>query len=164
MTEDADPTSDTTPAKRAIPRWRRWLYRLISVVVVPLILLSAIEGGLRLFGYGYNPDFFLRVPGRDAYASNPRFTWTYFPPAIGCEPEPVYVPATKGANVFRVFVVGGSAAQGVPDPSFNFSRILEVMLADAFPDKDIEVHNVAITAINSHVNLPIVRACAALEP
>ena len=160
----ADHAPAGAPTERPTPRWRRWLYRLISVVVVPLVLLAMIEGGLRLCGFGYPAGFFLRVPGRDAYTSNPCFGWTYFPRAVSGPPEPIYVPTEKGTEVFRVFVLGGSAAKGVPDPAYSFSRILDVMLESAFPETTFEVHNLGIQAINSHANLPIARACASLEP
>src|SRR5207249_5491162 len=60
--------------------------------------------------------------------------------------------------------VGESAAQGFPDPSTSFARVLEVMLRDRYPDTHFEVVNTAVTAINSHVILPIARECAGFQP
>jgi tetratricopeptide (TPR) repeat protein len=66
--------------------------------------------------------------------------------------------------VYRIFVVGGSAAQGMPDQSFAFCRVLKVMLETAYPQRRFEVINAAMTAINSHVVREIVRDCADFEP
>jgi tetratricopeptide (TPR) repeat protein len=49
---------------------------------------------------------------------------------------------------------------GDPEPAFGFPRILEVLLRDAMPGKKIEVINVAVTAINSHVIRGIAQDCA----
>ena len=85
-------------------------------------------------------------------------------PAFACPtPEPCILSA-KPAGTVRIFVLGGSAAQGIPDPSFSFGRILEVMLRERYPDVKFEVVNAAMTAINSHVALEIARDCAAHQP
>jgi hypothetical protein len=70
---------------------------------------------------------------------------------------------SKSTNTLRVFVFGESAAYGDPQPKFGLPRMLEVLLRERFADKRIEVINVAMTAINSHVVLPIARECARLN-
>ena len=59
--------------------------------------------------------------------------------------------STKPAGTIRVFVLGDSAAQGFPNPSFGFGRILEVMLRQRYPDVKFEVINVAMSAISSRL-------------
>ena len=76
---------------------------------------------------------------------------------------PCFISA-KASGAVRIFVLGSSAAQGVPNPSFSFGRILEVMLRERYPDVKFEVINAAMTAINSHVALEIARDCAAHQP
>ena len=49
---------------------------------------------------------------------------------------------------------------GDPQPAYGASRYLEVLLRERFPGKKFEVINLGITAINSHVILPIARECA----
>lgn len=44
---------------------------------------------------------------------------------------------------------------GDPEPAFGFGRMLEILLSARYPDKKFEVVNLAVTAINSHVILPI---------
>src|SRR5436305_11939586 len=74
------------------------------------------------------------------------------------------LPAVKPRGTYRVFVLGESAARGHPDPSNSFSRVLEVMLRDRYPDKHFEVVNAAMIAINSHIVLPIARQCLEHSP
>ncbi len=140
--------------------WKTWLFRVTAAVFIPLLSFGTLESGLRVFGYGNPTDFFVKIQGRDAYTPNPRFGWRFFRPEIARRPEPYVLPARKGADTFRIFVLGESAAMGIPDPAFGFGRILEGMLRDRYPGIRFEVINAAMTAINSHAILPIVRDCA----
>ena len=88
---------------------------------------------------------------------NERFGWG-FPAPLG--PSAAELNSDKPSDTIRVFVLGESAAMGDPEPAFGFSRILEVLLRERFPGSRFEVINVAFTAINSHVILPIARDCA----
>lgn len=141
-------------------RWTMWLFRVAAMALIPALSFGVLELSLRIFGYGYPTSFFIKIKGRDAYTTNPRFGWRFFPSEIARHPEPCYLPARKDANAFRIFVLGSSAAMGMPEPAFSFGRILEMMLRDQYPGIKFEVVNTAMTAINSHVILPIVRECA----
>lgn len=137
-------------------RGRRWLFWFITVVVVPACLLLVLEVALRLLGIGFSTRYFQPVPDRsDALMGNPRFGWSYFPPAIARMPEPFVMHGTKKPGTIRIFVIGSSAALGFPMPAFSFSRILEVMLRERFPALEFEVINTSIVAINSHVCVAI---------
>ncbi len=152
-------------AERTTLSWRRrWAYRFILLVVIPLGLLAITEGALRLVGVGYRTSLFVRIPGADAYTTNPNFGRRFFSRALNRAPLPPHMPAKKGPTTYRVFVLGGSAAQGVPDPSVGFGRMLQVMLAQTYPDARFEVINAAMTAVNSYVVLPVTRNCARFEP
>ena len=145
-----------------MPLRRLWLFRIIAAVVIPLLIIGAFESGLRLAGYGYPTSFFLKskIAGRDYYVSNDRFGYRFFPPALARTPLSQRMAATKPAHTSRVFVFGESAAMGDPDPSFGAWRYLKVLLSERYPGTDFEVVCVAMTAINSHVVLPIARECA----
>jgi len=57
----------------------------------------------------------------------------------------------KRENAFRVFVMGGSSAQGFPfSPNGTFSRYIRDRLELIYPNKYIEVINLGITATNSY--------------
>jgi tetratricopeptide (TPR) repeat protein len=78
-------------------------------------------------------------------------------------PRPVALAPKKPAGTRRVFVFGESAAYGDPDPAFGMPRYLEVLLKNRYPGTEFEVVNVAMTAINSNVLLPIARDCEAQD-
>src|SRR5207344_3209805 len=71
--------------------------------------------------------------------------------------------ARKPAGVTRVFVLGESAAMGDPEPAFGPARYLEALLQLKHPGRRFEIVNVAFTAINSHVLLPLAQECARHE-
>ena len=91
---------------------------------------------------------------------NYRFGYRFFPPALTRTPVSLRMAVEKPAHTYRIFVFGESAALGDPDPSFGAWRYLQVLLRERFPGTDFEVVCVAMTAINSHVILPIARECA----
>ncbi len=147
-----------------LTRRRRWLFRG-ALLLAPLLLLGVVEIGLRVGGYGYNPDFFrrVRIGAEDYFVQNEDFSFRFFPRETARNPGPVRFPAHKAPGTFRVFIFGESAAMGDPAQSFAPYRYLEMMLREKYPDRKFELINVAFTAINSHVILPIARECAAHE-
>lgn len=149
--------------RRRFRGWRGWLLRLALLVLSPILCLGLLEAGLRLGGYGYPTTFFLGPDSRGNYTVNYRFGWRFFPRRLATQPHPCTLSA-KPPGTVRIFVFGGSAAQGFPDPSFSFGRILAVMLGRQYPGKQVEVVNAAMPAINSHAVLEIARDCAAHEP
>ncbi len=152
------------PQRPPLSRRRKWLYRLAAMTLVPALFFLALELGLRVFGYGYPTAFFVPIEGRDGLTTNPRFGWRFFPPRLARTPAICEIPAEKPEGTFRIVVLGGSAAMGTPDPAYGFSRYLQVMLEDRFPGRKFEVVNAAMTAINSHVALPIAHDCRRLRP
>jgi tetratricopeptide (TPR) repeat protein len=129
-----------------------------------MLLLSA-EGLLRLAGYGYYPHFFQKrmIQGRPVLTDNQAYGRRFFPPGLVRYPRPFTMPAVKPPGTLRIFVLGESAAMGDPDPKFGLPRMLQVLLRERFPNRRFEVVNAAMTAINSHVILPIARDCAAQQ-
>jgi hypothetical protein len=146
--------------------WKLWLFRIIAVIVVPILLLIFAEMGLRMVGFGYCPHALIKckLNGKKAYCDNLTFTRLFFPADLVRTFEPLVFYADKPDSTYRIFVLGSSAAMGVPEPAYNFSRILEVMLNNKYPQTNFEVINVATTAINSHVILPIAKDCARHQP
>lgn len=146
--------------------WRKWLYRLLAMTAVPAFFLILLEGLLRLYGYGYPAGFFLtkEIGGQEAYTDNPDFGRRFFPPGLTRGIAPTVFPGTKTAGTYRIFILGESAAMGYPDSAYHFGRILHAMLQDRYPDTRFEVVNTAMTAINSHVILPIARDCTDHQP
>ena len=143
--------------------WRGWVLRLSLCVLSPILCFGLLEGGLRLGGYGYPTGFFLGPDANGVCTTNYRFGWRFFPRPLARDPHPCTL-SLKPAGAVRIFVLGGSAAMGTPDPAFSFGKVLAVMLREQYPGVQFEVVNGAMTAINSHVALEIARDCAARQP
>ena len=134
-------------------------------MLLPFLVLGVIELSLRLVGYGYNPNFFkrLKIGGEEFFVQNEDFSLSFFPKELVRNPGPLRFPVHKPPGTYRIFVFGESAAMGDPAQSFAPDRYLEMLLREKHPGMHFEVINVAFTAINSHVILPIARECAAHE-
>jgi tetratricopeptide (TPR) repeat protein len=134
-------------------------------MLLPFVLLGLLEIAMRFCGYGYDPRFFnrLKIGGQDFFVQNEDFSLRFFPKEIARNPGPVRFPVHKAPGTFRIFIFGESAAMGDPAPDLAPDRYLEMLLRAKYPDRKFEVINVAFTAINSHVILPIARECAARE-
>jgi len=156
--------SPAVPSANLSPR-RKWLFRLLVVFVLPLIALGALELLLRLLGFGFDPSFFKRtmISGKDCYVGNDSFSLRFFPRSLARTAPPVVMPAAKAPGTFRIFIFGESAALGDPRPNYGAGSYLEVLLAGRFPQAKFEIVNTGITAINSHVILPIAEECAGHE-
>ena len=150
----------------AIRNRRIWLFRLVAIVTAPVVFLGLLELGLRAVGYGYNPHVAVRceIDHKPYLGENVKFAWRFFPPILAREFEPFAFPAQKPASTCRVFVLGSSAAQGIPNHAFCFGRFLQFMLQERFPGVNFEVITTAMAAINSHVVVEIAKDCARYEP
>jgi len=78
--------------------------------------------------------------------------------------DPFVFPSEKGRNDYRIFILGGSAAQGTPNGAYSFGRMLEVMLRKTYPEVGFEVITVAMPAINSHVVYQTANDCLEYDP
>ena len=154
-------TAESAPTPR-LPRKWSWKSRLAALVLSPLLAFAALEGGLRMAGYGYPTGFFLprSEGGKPVLIENDRFGWRFLGRALARSPYPVVLPAEKPTGAVRVFVLGESAAYGDPQPDFGLPRLLRAFLEARYPGTRFEVVNAAMTAINSHALLPIARDCA----
>jgi lysophospholipase L1-like esterase len=132
---------------------------LFSFLLTGLILLcfGVLEITLRVIGYGGNPDLFITesIQGSVYKKCNPQVGKRYFfrQTTLPRPSNDVFL-AQKPDNGYRIFVLGGSTALGFPYGNhIMFSRILQRRLQDTFPDRRIEVVNVAMTAVNSYAML-----------
>ena len=141
-----------------------WVYRVLAVVGIPSLLFLALEGGLRITRFG-RPATFLIPDDKPGYVrTNPDFVSFFLPRNFELRPLNFRLAARKTPNTVRVVVLGESAAQGVPVPSFALAAQLRAQLRARYPDKTIEVINTGIVAINSHVIYRIARDLAAYSP
>ncbi len=154
------------PARGHVTGLRLWLFRIMAVVLIPLILLILVELSLRIVGFGYPTSAIIKreFDGRQICINNLKFGWRFFPKRIAREIRAFVFPADKSPQTYRIFVLGGSAAMGTPEPSYSFSRILKVLLDTEYQDLEFEVVNIGMPAMNSHGVLEIAKDCARYEP
>jgi len=164
MSSDPETKED---AKEVVPvRRHHWALVVAVAVFVPVVILGIIELSLRIAGVGYSTDLLVpcTVNGRPASCYNLFFAAPFFPAGMVQTPRLYSIPATKPPGTFRIFVLGESAAMGDPDSAYGFSRYLEVMLRERYPSIRFEIVNTGSVAINSHVELPIVKGLAEQHP
>ena len=129
------------------------LFYAVSVLL-PVIFLVLLEIFLRIINYGYNFDQWVSI-GEGKYMINPNIGRKYFPsgdfyPTKSEDEFDIH----KKANAFRVFVLGGSSAEGFPySPLGSFSRYIKRRLELIYPNTPVEVINIGMTAINSYTLL-----------
>jgi tetratricopeptide (TPR) repeat protein len=156
----------SNPGKQPRSAGRAPLWVRISVAILsPIIFLLLVELGLSFLGYGLPKDFFVRWTSGDhtIHVANKFYCDHFVPSELSRAPEPSII-SVKGAGQFRVFVLGGSAANGDPVPAFGFCRQLEVLLNEHSNGIAFEVVNVAVTSMNSFVARRIAQDCAAYKP
>ncbi len=127
----------------------RWFY--LVLVLLPVIIVLLLEFSLRIFNYGRTYDQW--IPADEGRLTlNPEIAFRYF---YNTEKVPSanynYFDEVKKENSYRVFVMGGSSAAGFPySPNGAFSRYIRKRLELLYPERDIEVVNIAMSAINSY--------------
>jgi tetratricopeptide (TPR) repeat protein len=151
-------TSDVSPKAELSSKKKRVFW--IVTIVLPFLLLLILEIGLRIFDYGGNIDLFIEgPPGYENYLRcNPNVARRYFytQSTIPTPPTQLFLKV-KPKNGYRIFVLGESSAAGFPyGTNASFPNILERALANAFPEKNIEVISIAMAAINSYTLLDLV--------
>ena len=150
-----------TDLRTPLSRRKLWLFRVIALLL-PVFFLCAVEVMLRLAGVGFDPHFFKpqKIGGENFLVQNDDFSFRFFPRETARSPGVLRLRAEKLPGTIRIFILGESAAMGDPEPAYGPARFMEAQLREKFPGVKFEVVNVAFTAINSHVILPIARECA----
>jgi len=132
----------------------KWFYGVI--VLLPIIFLILLEIFLRIINYGYNFDQWKSIgEGKCILNSDigrKYFTSGNFNPTTSEDEFDIY----KKANAFRVFVLGESSAEGFPyNPMGSFARYIRRRLELVYPNTQIEVIDLGMTAINSYTLLDL---------
>jgi tetratricopeptide (TPR) repeat protein len=150
------------PSKKKIA-----LFKGISIILIPLLILSLIEVMLRLAHYGSNLSLFIESPQNSDYlifnpdASKKYFTDQNFATVGYAEP----FKKKKDANTIRIFVLGESTGIGYPYfHNGSFHRWLLYRLMHTYPDKNFDIINLSLTAVNSYTVLDFASVVANYEP
>ena len=136
-----------------MPNVKNTVFTFITIIVVPLLFFVLLELGLRVFGVGTSFDYFheIDINGQPHYQENPDFADQFYPASLNIGPLENTFSKERSPELIRVYVLGGSAAQGFPHKNHGLDRLLAAQLRAALPARKIEVINTAMTSVNSHV-------------
>ncbi len=140
----------------------------IGMICLPVLLIVVLELLLVIFRYDGNLKLFVSAPKEISQYKminrNVGRRYFYMQSTLPTPQKDLFLKK-KPENGYRIFVLGGSTTAGFPyGNNIMFSRILNFRLSDAFPDKTIEVINVAMTAINSYTLLDFIGEILANKP
>ena len=79
-------------------------------------------------------------------------------------PQDFSVSVDRDPRVKRVVLIGESAAAGFPQPQFNLARVVQVLWQARFPETPIEVVNLTMVGVNSHILRHFAREAMKLQP
>ncbi len=139
-------------SEKKIPKW---FYAIL--VIIPIVFLILLEIALRVFNYGYDDRQWVDAGGGKLIL-NPEIGKRYFN-NINFAPKTIEdtFDKVKKENTFRVFVLGGSSAEGYPyTPLGSFSRYIRKRLELVYPHVHIEVVNISMTAVGSYTLLDLI--------
>lgn len=146
---------------------KKYIFFLL-LCFVPIFILLIVEGVLRLSNYGPNLDLFLvkDIGERKLYALNPNVARRYF----GMKGFTTYVSKDmflqpKLPDTYRIFCLGASTTIGYPYMyNGSYPSLLEDRLSVLFPEKNIEVINLGITAVTSYTVLDFTKELVKYQP
>ena len=141
-----------------------WLARVLLIVGGPIAAILALEGTLRVAGFGRPASLFIPDARPGYFRTNPEFAAPFFPPQFDITPPNFRIARHKEPGHLRIFVLGESAVRGTPEPGFGFASQLEAQLRAAYPGRYFDVYNLGIVAINSHVVYQMATQVAGFEP
>lgn len=138
-----------------ISRQRKTLFTIIAILL-PFLILGLLEIILRIAG-AYAPTPLFLEKGLDMQV-NPRVATRYLNPQEITIPTlyPETFRKEKPSNTFRVFCLGGSTTAGFPfDAQVPFPQQLRYLLTSAYPERQFEIINLGISAMNSFTVLDL---------
>lgn len=120
------------------------------MMLLPVMFIAGLEISLRIVDYGTDTRQWVKKGNK--LIINPDIAFRYFnrmktmPSTIEDEFD-----IEKKENAYRIFILGGSTAAGFPYmPMGSFSRYIRKRLEMNYPNKTIEIVNIAMAAVNSY--------------
>jgi len=152
---------------KSSPKGKKLLLFKVVAILFPFVLLFLLEVGLRIFDYGHNTALFVKYSKDDHfmqmnyYASDKFFSDTINATKGNTE----LFAINKAPNTFRIFVLGESTTIGYPYfHNGSFHRWLQYRLEQMYPDKNFEIINLSLTAVNSYTVLDFGKQLAQYQP
>jgi len=140
---------------------------------MPFVILLLLELFLRLGSFGDEYPLFIEKPSINKQLPlylqpNPNVINRYFADdklAPNVSPDTVYFKKVKSKGSFRIFIQGGSTAAGFPYGRWgSLQGMLEQRFKRLYPEKEIEIINTAMAAVNSYTLLDFVDEIIEQQP
>ncbi len=147
-------------------RNKRLVFKIISILL-PFLILFLIEISLRIFHYGYDLNLFIEARNNPDYlVLNPEASKRYFiNEAFAPTGNSELFKKNKDSSTLRIFVLGESTTIGYPYfHNGSFHRWLQYRLMRTFPDRQFEIINLSVTAVNSYTVLGFAKELINYKP
>lgn len=155
------PRGNRHPGRATASAPRRKRVFAIVLALVPFVLIGLVEGGLRLAGFGGYPPVIEDVGvfhGQHWYTTNRAGTDTFFSSgqARTGGMRVIHFVTPKPPGTVRIAILGGSAAQGFPQPlPLTNGAFLQAFLQQIWGNsRKVQVLNFGATAVAS---FPVMR-------
>jgi tetratricopeptide (TPR) repeat protein len=152
--------------KQMLTGRKLFLFKALTLLV-PFILLLFLELSLRFGGYGHNTNLFVKYSKDERFMQmNPYASERFFSDTINATKGSSEIFEVKKApNTLRIFVLGESTTIGYPYfHNGAFHRWLQYRLMQMYPDRNFEIINTAITAVNSYTLLDFSKQLIQYQP
>jgi tetratricopeptide (TPR) repeat protein len=152
--------------RRDYSRKKRLIFKTVAITL-PFLVLFLVEISLRIFQYGNNLNLFIEARNNPDYlvlnpaASKRYFINESFAPTGNSE----LFKRNKDDSTLRIFVLGESTTIGYPFfHNGSFHRWLQYRLMRTFPDRQFEIINLSLTAVNSYTVLGFAKELVNYKP
>jgi tetratricopeptide (TPR) repeat protein len=145
---------------------KRLIFKTVAIFL-PFLGLFMVEISLRIFHYGNNLNLFIEARNNPDYlvlnpaASKRYFINESFAPTGNSE----LFKKNKDDSTLRIFILGESTTIGYPFfHNGSFHRWLQYRLMRTFPDRQFEIINLSLTAVNSYTVLGFAKELINYKP
>ena len=147
-------------------RKKKIIFKTVAILL-PFLVLFLLEISLRVFHYGNDLELFIEARNHPGYlvlnpsASKRYFINESFAPTGNSE----LFKKNKDDSTLRIFVLGESTTIGYPFfHNGSFHRWLQYRLMRSFPDRQFEIINLSLTAVNSYTVLGFAKELVRYKP
>jgi len=145
--------------------------RLFALITggVPLVLLLALEGGLRAVGFGGPIPLFIPSSATPGFLEPNPVVATRLVADASLPPltkiDTSYFRSEREEGSLRIVVQGGSSAAGFPYGRWgSLAGMLQHRLRRTFPGREVEVVGTAMSAVNSYALLDFAEEVIDVRP
>src|SRR6201985_967967 len=154
------------PGKNTNSRKKSFIFKTVAILL-PFLILFLVEISLRVFHYGNDLELFIEARNHPGFlVLNPVASKKYFiNEAYAPTGNSELFKKNKDDSTLRIFVLGESTTIGYPYfHNGSFHRWLQFRLMQMYPDRNFEIINLSLTAVNSYTVLDFGRQLAKYQP